>query len=50
MSLCLLCQKPYNLVDSIMEQRLVAENQFCNICFAEFMVEEYDSNFLSTIK
>jgi hypothetical protein len=26
-----------------MEQRLVADTEFCNICFTEFMIEEYDS-------
>ena len=50
MNICLLCQKPYDAVDTIMEQRLVEDTQFCKICFAEFIVEEYDSNFLSTIR
>ena len=49
MSICLLCQKPYNEVDMILEQRLVADTEFCNICFTEFMTEEYDVNLLSPI-
>lgn len=47
MSICVLCQKPYSTGDTIMEQRLIADTKFCNICFTEFMIEEFDSNFFS---
>jgi len=50
MSNCVLCHKPYDAANSILEQRLVADSVFCNMCFTEFMVEEYDSNFQSTIR
>lgn len=49
MNICILCQKSYNTYDTIMEQRLVADSEFCNICFTEFMTEEFDSNVLSNI-
>jgi hypothetical protein len=51
MSICILCQNPYETRDTIMEQRLVADTEFCNICFTEFMIEEFefDSNILSNI-
>ena len=49
MNICILCQKSYNTCDTIMEQRLVADSEFCNICFTEFMIEEFDSNILSNI-
>jgi len=47
MSICLLCHQTYDTVDSTMEQRLIADTEFCNICFTEFMADEYDSNCLS---
>ena len=49
MSICILCQKPYETYDRIIEQRLVADTEFCNTCFSEFMIEEFDSNILSNI-
>jgi hypothetical protein len=51
MSICILCQNPYEIRDTTMEQRLVADTEFCNICFTEFMIEEFefDSNILSNI-
>lgn len=51
MNICILCQKSYNTCayDTIMEQRLVADSEFCNICFTEFMIEEFDSNVLLNI-
>ena len=49
MNICILCQKSYNTCDTIMEQRLIADSEFCNICFTEFMIEEFDSNVLSNI-
>jgi len=52
MSICILCQNPYETRDTIMEQRLVADTEFCNICFTEFMIEEFqfDSSILSNIR
>jgi hypothetical protein len=44
MSICTLCQKPFTTADSSLEQRLVADIEFCNICFTEFMIERGDSN------
>jgi hypothetical protein len=49
MNICILCQKSYNTCDTIMEQRLVADSEFRNICFTEFMIEEFDSNVLLNI-
>jgi len=49
MNICILCQKSYNTLDTIMEQRLIADTEFCKICFTEFMIEEFDSNVLSNI-
>jgi hypothetical protein len=50
MSICLLCQKHYNTSDMILEQRLIADAEFCNICFTEFMIEQGDSNIFSGIR
>ncbi len=50
MSICILCQKPYGTCDRIIEQRLVADTEFCNTCFTEFMIEEFDSNIMSNIR
>ena len=36
--------------DTILEQRLVADTEFCNICFTEFMIEQGDSNIFSSIR
>ena len=49
MSICILCQKPYETCDMIMEQHIVADTEFCNTCFTEFMIEEFDSNIMSKI-
>ena len=50
MSICVLCQQPFVEGDTILEQRLVADTKFCNICFTEFMVEQGDSNIFSSIR
>jgi hypothetical protein len=50
MSNCTLCQKPFTTADSSLEQRLVADTEFCNICFTEFMIEQGDTNIFSTIR
>ena len=50
MSICVLCQQPFAAGDTILEQRLVADTKFCNICFTEFMVEQGDSNIFSSIR
>ena len=47
MSICVLCQQLFTAGDTILEQRLVADTKFCNICFTEFMIEQGDSNILS---
>ena len=43
MSICILCQKSYELSEQIMEQRVVGDTQFCKICFTEFMIEDVDN-------
>jgi hypothetical protein len=48
MSVCVLCQKPFTAGDTIIEQRLIADTEFCNICFSEFMTEQGDTNIFST--
>jgi len=48
MSVCVLCQKTFTTGDTIIEQRLVADTEFCNICFTEFMTEQGDTNIFST--
>ena len=30
MSICVLCQKPFTASDTIIEQRLIADTEFCN--------------------
>jgi len=50
MSICVLCQQPFAAADMILEQRLVADTNFCNICFTEFMIEQGDSNILSSMR
>lgn len=50
MSICILCQKSYETCDMIMEQHIVADTEFCNMCFTEFMIEEFDSNIMSKIR
>ena len=47
MSLCVLCQKPYSADDLILEQRLIVDTEFCNMCFTEFMMEKGDINIFS---
>ena len=47
MNICVLCQQPFTVGDTILEQRLVADTEFCNTCFAEFMIEQGDNNILS---
>jgi hypothetical protein len=49
MSICILCQKSYETCDMIMEQHIVSDTEFCNTCFTEFMIEEFDSNIMSKI-
>ena len=44
MNICVLCQQPFTVGDTILEQRLVADTEFCNTCFAEFMIEQGDNN------
>jgi hypothetical protein len=48
MSVCVLCQKPFTAGDTIIEQRLISDTEFCNICFTEFMTEQGDTNIFST--
>jgi hypothetical protein len=50
MSICVLCQQPFAAGDMILEQRLVADTQFCNMCFTEFMMEQGDINIFSSIR
>jgi hypothetical protein len=45
MSICTLCLKDYNTADLIMEQLLVGDTQFCNLCFTEFMSEDVGNIF-----
>jgi hypothetical protein len=49
-SICVLCQQPFAAGDMILEQRLVADTQFCNVCFTEFMMEQGDINIFSSIR
>ena len=48
MTVCVLCQKTFTAGDTIIEQRLIADTEFCNICFTEFMTEQGDTNIFST--
>ena len=50
MSICVLCQQHFAVGDTILEQRLIANTKFCNICFTEFMIEQGDSNIFSSIR
>jgi hypothetical protein len=50
MSICVLCQLSFAAGDTILEQRLVADTQFCNVCFTEFMIEQGDSNIFYRVK
>ena len=49
MSICTLCQKPFTTADSSLEQRLVADTEFCNICFTEFMIEQEDNKLMQQL-
>jgi hypothetical protein len=50
MSICVLCLQPFTAGDTILEQRLIADTKFCNLCFTEFMMEQGDINIFSSIR
>jgi hypothetical protein len=41
-NICVLCQNVYNMDDRIVEQRIVRDTEFCNVCWTEFMIESVD--------
>ena len=43
-NICLMCREMYAVEDTVFEQRLIADEEFCRRCWSEIMNSTYDND------